>query len=242
MVDAIRHEARPGLRILMYHAVGSRLPHDSYGISIRPERFERHMVLLATADACVVSLGERGASTAGLRVAVTFDDGYSDNLHTAAPILARHGIPFTVFVSTAFVDEPDARYLSRPELRDLAEVPGATIGSHGATHVPLTTCDDAALWNELHDSRCYLEDILGKAVTVLSYPHGDVDARVREAAERAGYLVGACSHGDINADTRDPLLLGRTEIVASDSTRIFLQKLRGAWDWYRWRHLDPART
>ncbi|MGN6496840.1 MAG: polysaccharide deacetylase family protein [Tsuneonella sp.] len=36
--------------------------------------------------------------------AITFDDGYRDNLTTAAPILAEFGLPATMFVSTGHID------------------------------------------------------------------------------------------------------------------------------------------
>ncbi|PTM43556.1 polysaccharide deacetylase family protein [Bosea sp. 124] len=37
-------------------------------------------------------------------VALTFDDGYSDNVEQAWPVLAKHGAPWTLFVTTGFAD------------------------------------------------------------------------------------------------------------------------------------------
>ena len=36
--------------------------------------------------------------------AITFDDGYRDNLEIAAPILKRRGLPATLFVASGFID------------------------------------------------------------------------------------------------------------------------------------------
>ena len=232
---------RPGLRILLYHSVGSRLSDDSYGFSIQPKLFERHMKVLAeTEGVAVTSLCEPGGTTQGLRVAVTFDDGFKDNLYTAAPILLKFQIPFTVFVTTSFMRNDYRDYLAERELRELASLPRVNIGSHGTTHSPLIRCDDLALWQELYESRCRIEDVIGRQVKAIAYPHGSVNQRVRHVAERAGYVVGVCSRFDINDENRDPLLLCRSEVLAADSERVFRQKISGAWDWYRWRSRDPV--
>jgi peptidoglycan/xylan/chitin deacetylase (PgdA/CDA1 family) len=231
-----------GFRILIYHAVGTKIREDRLGIyTISPELFAEHMAALAAYPGNQLTGILDGHAGQGLRTAVTFDDGYKDNLHVAAPILLKRGIPFTVFISTSFVQNRDANYLSPEEVKELARLPGVTIGAHGATHIPLTQCDDAALQGELKGSKHYLEDLLGKEVKTMSYPHGAVDRRVREGVAEAGYTVAACSRFDINRPGRDPLLLCRTDVLGMDTARVFRQKMHGDWDWYRRRSVDPAQ-
>ncbi len=234
---------RTGLRVLMYHSVGAAARGDTLGIyGIAPELFAAQMVALASAAVVPVSLDSGMSAGSGLRVAVTFDDGYRDNLYRAAPLLQQHRLPFTVFACSGFIGDPSGNFLNAAELRELSALPDVTIGSHGATHVPLTGLDDRALREELSASKRALEDITGRPVNTLSYPHGAVDRRVRDAAAAAGYVIGACSRFDINDAARDPLLLCRTDIHGNDSVRVFRQKLHGDWDWYRWRSSDPAMS
>lgn len=230
-----------GLRILLYHAVGTRIDEDRLGIyTISPKLFEKHIETLANYPGNALTALADGLHGNGLRTAVTFDDGYKDNLRVAAPILLKHNIPFTVFVSTSFVKKRAASHLSPEEIKELASLPGATVGTHGVTHVPLTQCSDAELKAELSASRKYLEDLLGKQVNTMSYPHGAVDRRVRDGVEDAGYTLACCSRFDINKPGRDPLLLCRTDILGTDPIRVFGQKLHGDWDWYSRRHREPV--
>lgn len=46
----------------------------------------------------------RGGTLPSRAMCITFDDGYADNLTVALPILRRHGLTATVFVSTGFLD------------------------------------------------------------------------------------------------------------------------------------------
>jgi len=234
--------ASSGLRILMYHAVGTKALGDTRGLfSISPALFKQHMQLLSQWSAGrIVELTSNSLKNDGCRISITFDDGYEDNFEIAAPILYDLGLPFTVFVTSEFVRSGKKGFLSPSSLRALAGLPNVTIGSHGANHIAMTECNEETLMNELLSSKLYLEDLIGSEVKSVAYPYGAANMRVRNAAFAAGYQLGACSLAGTNSSSRDPLMLARTEIVSLDSDRVFSQKIQGSWDWYRWRSQDPA--
>ncbi len=59
--------------------------------------------------ASLMTLGElmKGEGD-GWRVALTFDDGYVDNLNTVLPLLEQYQVPMTWFICTRYVQEPQA--------------------------------------------------------------------------------------------------------------------------------------
>ena len=104
--DWVKQFATAKALILMYHRVAEP-ERDPWGLAVAPQRFEEQMVILKK-YAQPIRLGEliqqlRSGRCPERAVAVTFDDGYADNLYQAKPILDRHQIPATVFIATDYV-------------------------------------------------------------------------------------------------------------------------------------------
>jgi peptidoglycan/xylan/chitin deacetylase (PgdA/CDA1 family) len=94
--------SRSSAVVLSYHRVASP-PLDPWALAVSREHFDEHLEIL-NRTCTVLSLMEclRLAEEQRLprrAVALTFDDGYADNLHAALPLLQRHGIPATVFIT-----------------------------------------------------------------------------------------------------------------------------------------------
>jgi peptidoglycan/xylan/chitin deacetylase (PgdA/CDA1 family) len=95
--------------VLLYHRVGD-VAGDPQLLSVGKDRFEQHMEYLSRSYP-VLSLGMLAETLAAGEelpdqcVAVTFDDGYADNLSNAKPILEQHQVPATVFVTTGYLDQ-----------------------------------------------------------------------------------------------------------------------------------------
>ena len=225
-----------GTRVLMYHAVGSAMPDDTRGIfSLESGLFRSHMEMLAGLEwVRFRHCGRYGDDDGFTGVAVTFDDGYRDNLLVAAPILRELHIPFTIFVCTDPVRAGDPLFLSPGETRRLVADYDVRIGSHGAGHVRLGDCGKRQLERELTESKQYLEDLLGQEVDMISYPHGSVNRRVLDAASEAGYRLGFSSYFGANDAGSDPLCLARIPVIRPDGDDTLKRKIQGDWDWYRW--------
>jgi peptidoglycan/xylan/chitin deacetylase (PgdA/CDA1 family) len=92
-----------GAVILLYHRVAED-ELDPFGLCVRPERFGgqlsalRDLVHVEPLSKLVAGFAEGRPSDRA--VAITFDDGYADNLHVALPLLEEHLMPATFFVVT----------------------------------------------------------------------------------------------------------------------------------------------
>jgi peptidoglycan/xylan/chitin deacetylase (PgdA/CDA1 family) len=113
-----------GVPVLVYHSVSANQSWLPWAprIAVTPESYERHLRILRRLGCHVITTNElinarREAFPLPERpVVLHLDDGYLDNWVAALPLLKRHEMPATLFVSLDFIEsgtEP------RPNLEDV---------------------------------------------------------------------------------------------------------------------------
>ena len=223
-----------GLRVFMYHSVQENLDslNDLYVIDSR--LFKDQMSFIKKNYKNILPFKELGIKDDEVTLSITFDDGFSDNLYIADPILQDLNLPYTVFIATDFIKFNKEGFLSSLELKELASKPNVDIGSHTATHPRLTTLSDYKVKEELRSSKHYLEDLLGKEINLFAYPHGDYDQRIRDFVGEAGYTIARNSRFSSNNKITDRLLVSSSEIWNTDLIKVFQDKINGHWDWIKY--------
>jgi len=210
--------------VLCYHAISDEWADP---LAVTPGSFLQQIRALLKRGFRGASLDE--AVEGGQRLLhVTFDDAFR-NIAVGLRELERMRVPATVFVCSGLADE--GRRLDVPELRERSRLhPHATetmdwttlraiqsrgfgIGSHTVNHPHLTGLSDARLETELVASRNRIEEVLQKPCRFIAYPYGESDARVRRAAEAAGYTAAFSLR---RAGVEDRFGLPRIDIYRGD--------------------------
>ena len=97
--------------------------------------------------------------------------------------------------------------LSREQLRALGRHPLATIGGHTASHPRLTELSESQAYREVSGNKAFLENVCGRPVEHLAYPHGAGGAREAALAAKAGFRTAVTNRrGCLFPEHRDHLL------------------------------------
>jgi len=234
----VPHPQAHGHRSLMYHSVGleqsnTTVDGDTLGIySMTLAQFTAQIdVIQAVCASTGISIDVFG-SVKNDSLSITFDDGYTDALTVIAPLLCARQIPFHVFVSSTRMNGTDRKYLSPAQVVELSNMPGVSIGAHGASHRSLTSLSSSELAAEIRASKVDLETVLQKPVATMSYPFGHVDESVCKATHDAGFIFAATSKWGFNEASIDPLLQRRIDMWSGDSKRTVENKVLGHWNWF----------
>lgn len=193
--------------ILMYHSIAEGSG-DPYAVS--PSSFRDQVSWLLEHQFEPVSLSVlvsllKKSDFQGLmrKVVFTFDDGYSDFMTDALPILLRNGVPATIFIIPGMLGEKaswsghskNVRLMNESEIRKV-RAHGISIGSHTMTHENLTTLCHEDLHRQLVDSQAKLRD-LGESFYALSYPWGKFMSGTLSVAKATGYDCAVTVGGEM---------------------------------------------
>lgn len=218
-------------RILTYHSIGI-YNHD---MTVSASAFMAQMDWIA-GNANPITLEEAAQGKPG--VAITFDDGYRDNLTEAAPILLRHGIPATVFMIAGCAGElldstsEESRIMTWTELRTLREM-GIEIGAHSMTHSHLARLSLEEQRREIFESVGQIAEVLGQPVTTFAYPYGsafDFNEDSKGLVAEAGCTLAVSNRYGVNRPGADRYALRRIWIDATDTMTTFTAKVTGQLD------------
>jgi peptidoglycan/xylan/chitin deacetylase (PgdA/CDA1 family) len=275
--------------VLLYHRIDDTP--DIHGLGVPPAVFDAQLHWLRT-DCYVMPLDELlrtpHEQLPERAVALTFDDGYEDNLRVAAPLLQRHKAPAAFLLTSRWLEERgeywwdtlervllfpsstpavldiDLRGASarlatgnaeerlatywrihkalvhasleerdramdglcawagggaarvRPmmadEVRQLAGLPGITIGAHTVNHLALPDQRSGCV-SELTECQADLARLTGRPVELFAYPYGTVD-RECAALVRARWRWGLSCDERVLGDSFDAARVPRLDVKA----------------------------
>ena len=209
----LTRERAKSVSILLFHRVSDEF-RDSVTIGV--EQFDSLIGFLAknyhilTLDDI---LNSQPPITIKPHVVITFDDGYLDNYANAVPILLKHGISATFFISTDKITNNTAfdhdleqlgtglDNMNWDQVRKMKEW-GFDIGSHTVTHPRLSLLDTSALKVELEESQKTIKEELDIEKVMFAYTHGgkkDFTLEARKIAEEIEYTCICSAYGGINS-------------------------------------------
>ena len=231
------HAARPDpeevgdvrVVVLNYHKVDNLYN----SLAIPPADFDRQMRYLKETGFHVITLAELGAAlTEGAAlpenpVAITFDDGYSDNYDYAYPILKKYGFRATIFVVTSYLDQSLPGYLTWGQASEMEASGLITIESHTVTHGSMVDLTDEQICHELTESKRDIEQRLGKTAEFLAYPTGTYNLHIASLVKEAGYKGAfTIKYGNVNRDSNLYALERLPVFQTEDTFRSFVERLQ----------------
>ena len=222
--------------LLLYHGIGSGADGDG-GYSTSPEHFAEQLATLRAAGMHTVTAREVGAALAGRAtlppnaVMLSFDDGRTDAMMYADPLLRQAQMRATMFVITSAASDPGIYYVSWEGLRRYATNGRWDLESHSdASHFEryvdgrslpaLTSIEDG---ETIEEYRQRVSRDLGAATD-------EIRAETGHRPVAFAYPFGAYGTG-YDGRTNDPRVGSILhDVVASDYEIAFDQDDQASWD------------
>lgn len=231
-------------RILMYHMVNEHIDGAKFNkLRVKPYEFEKQIKWMSEQGFNFVTLHEMQSGWGKhpeKTVAITFDDGYLDNLENAFPILEKYRAKATIYIVVDRHDRDWSTYkkahhnsgellrekkLNDEQVKFLAKSGLIEIGSHTITHANLSKLSDEECLSELVQSKILLEELIQKPINSFAYPFGIYSERDVQMAKQAGYSNAVTTKEGVDTGEADFMQLQRIKISGKDSIKTVKHRL-----------------
>lgn len=199
------------LPILMYHSIS-----EGNSLRVPKEEFRQHMKWLhdhgyytMTPEEAYLMLTEDKEPREKC-VLITFDDGYTDNVKAAYPILKKYKMKATIFMIGNFIGHKN--HLTEKQMKEMA-AHGISIQSHTMNHLELNGLTPQQQRREMKDSKRLFDQMFGQRTSMISYPVGRYNKETLKAAAASGYRMAVTT--EPGAASRDQGLYGLHRVRVS---------------------------
>ena len=158
-------------------------------------------------------------------VTTSWDDGHKLDLKLAK-LLKKYGIKGTFYISPKNREFREEDLLSDDEIIKLNR--DFEIGAHTMTHPRLTKIREREAFNEIIESKKYLENLIKKKVKCFCYPGGKYNNKVKELVKEAGFIVARTTEQILTTIPGDLFEFGTTIQVFPLSIRAVCGEIKFA--------------
>lgn len=186
--------------ILQYHHVGTHTPPST---SVSSEQFKEHLQWIKSNKFNILSLPtvidhikNKKIFTSDKVAVITFDDANRSVCDTAWPILKKHQIPFTLFISTEVMEQNLASQCSWSMLQEMVSSGLMTPGNHSHRHLNMISTQsisNSERWelemrNEVFLAQTIIKKRLGTSSLLFAYPYGEYNDTLSSLITKLGFV------------------------------------------------------
>ena len=185
------------ITVLMYHRIGDN---DYPSTNISKELFEEHIKYLVEKNIKVLPLTElskylkKKINLPKKTVFITFDDAYKSFFQNGFPILKKHKLPFSIFVSSHYVSKAEeSDFMSWSMLKEVSKSDGLIL-NHSKSHESLLEIDIQTVKKEIEQNQIEIDKNVGEQPKIFSYPYGESSKNVEDVVKLLNYEIAFSQH------------------------------------------------
>jgi len=191
--------------ILMYHKIPETEINSKHKIYVKQKNFEKHLRFFKNRGFETITFSDLQKFRTGIKsfvefpkkpLILTFDDGYTDNLLQASPLLKKYNFKAQLFLLANSeinynswdmnANEPLHKIVSGPDRQQWKDSQ-FEIASHGFSHKKITEFNVEAAFAELAESKKSLEQEFNITINAYAFTYGITDYNSAVLAQKAGY-------------------------------------------------------